>query len=487
MNGRPLKRLHRKASWGGAVVALGAVLSCSPAQETAARPNVLLIVVDALRADSLSSYSYHRETTPNIDRLARAALLFQNAISVGGNTATVMSAIMTGRYPFFRVDESWDRRTEFGLHRFYRSGRQTGLPEALETLAEIFARHGYDTAGVTTNPFLKSEFGMHRGFSHYVEIFQDEDSNPVYGRGEQVSAAAKSFLDRAARPFFLYLHYMDVHGPYLPPERFRRRFNYPRAADRTDSELFAHWVTPTIAADPEVDLIRQHMKGNYDAEIAYADHCIGLVLEALETLDLADDTIVAITADHGDEFLEHGGTTHVGTLYDEIVHVPLILRIPGQRSREIPTLVRNFDLGPTLLDYAGIEPLPGDIDARTLRPLIDGITDLGTPPAFANFPFEGATGEPGALRMLRTERYKLLFQTARPEASELYDLQLDPGEQTNVFQTDHAASSRMLDALATIVAKLEQEAAASGSPVDRELQGLDPETEKQLRSLGYLQ
>jgi arylsulfatase len=478
----------------GAALAIGAAWLWSQKQSAPIRkPNVLLIIIDALRADSLSCYDYYRETSPHIDRLARDSAIFLEAVSAGGNTPTVMSAIMTGRYPFFRDGETWSRRTEFGLHRFYRDGEKVGLPRSLETLAEVFSRHGYNTAGVVTNPYLKREFNMDQGFDEYIEIFPGEDTDRVYSNGEEVTAAARTWLDRASDPFFLYLHYMDVHGPYLPPERFKRRFEYPRVPDQDESELFAQWVAPNSTTGPDAELVKQHQKGNYDAEIAYVDTLIGNVLQALEDRGLDEDTIVVITSDHGDEFLEHGGTTHVGTLYEEIVHVPLIIHLPGQQGRVIDSLVRNFDLGPTVLDYSGIETSSRGVDARSLRPLIEGATESSVPSAFANFPYEDPTGRPGALRMLRTQRYKLLFQTAQPELSELYDLARDPGEKKNLFQAHQGVYARMLWELSKIVSKLEEEATVSdadpgtGPVTSGDPSGIEPETEKQLRALGYIQ
>ena len=300
-------------------------------------PNLVLIVVDALRAANVSFLGYARPTTPNLDALASQSYVFDQAISAGGNTPTAMSALMTGHYPFFTFKEKWgEKRVNFGMRRFYTDSSEGGLPRSLQTLAEQLKQTGYTTAGFVTNAHLKAEFNFHRGFDHYEEFVRAEDS--PYGKGETVTQAAVDYLQSAKTgPFFLYLHYMDTHGPYAPPEIYRQKFHaddHLSEMSATD-KLWKRW-TNYDPQDPDADALADYMRDLYDGEVAYADDCIGGVLNSLQDLDLTDNTIIAITADHGEEFLEHGGTTHRGD--------SLRRTRPGAASSPAPGKGRQTDL-----------------------------------------------------------------------------------------------------------------------------------------------
>jgi arylsulfatase A-like enzyme len=229
----------------------------------------------------------------------------------------------------------------------------------------------------------------------------------------------------------------------------------------------------------EQESLRKYWTAIYDASIRRADGAIGRILRHLQDQDTTRGMLVVLTADHGDEFLEHGGTLHKGTLFEEIVHVPLLIRVPGgPRGLRRKELVRSFDLTPTILDYAGVPTAARHMDAVSLRPALEGRSFEGPGDVYAGFPSK---------RMLRTDRYKLLRYRDGTEA--LYDLHRDPGEQHDIAgdgdETSQRAHATLAKRLDQIVETLRTEGTSqSGAPAgDR----IDDRTREQLRALGYIE
>jgi arylsulfatase A-like enzyme len=456
-----------------------AIVGCKQ-PPTHVSPNMLLIVVDTLRADSLSYAGYLQPTSPNLDAFGKTGTVFRNAFTVGSNTTTSMAALMTGRFPFYLDKDPgcssddcavpWNESTWFGMQRF-RSQPGIGLPDEIATLAEILQSGGYTTAGVVTNPYLKERYHFDRGFDNYQERITK--SCPM------VNEAAEAWMrNDQQQPFFLFLHYLDPHAPYLPPARFREVLEFERSPF-ADTALFAGAVIAKEALKHRSNSLEAHVRGLYDAEVRHVDECIGQVIDILKRQPYYDDMVIVFLSDHGEEFFEHGQTGHLGRFYDEHIRVPLIVRAPEGKSGEIDTLVRNFDVMPTLLDYAGI-PLPDGMDAVSLRPLVERrVTSLDLA-VFANFPF------PATRRMYRTGRYKLMVDTSSAEATEFYDLLQDPAETRNLY-SDPSKHRReeLAQLLGALVGKLENEETRTKG-VNKDLLGIDPETAGQLRSLGYL-
>jgi arylsulfatase len=462
--------------------------SCTP--ESQEPLNVVLIVVDTLRADALSLTGYPRETSPNIDLLASDAFVFRNAFSGGANTSTAMPAIMTARLAYFsdqdppcediRCETRWNEHTWFGMQRFYDNGEK-GLPIALDTLAEILNRNGYTTAGFVTNPHVKKQFQFDQGFNVYEEIFRT--SYPIYGLGEDVSKAAIGLLnDQFAEPFFLYLHYMDPHAPYLAPQRYRNRFTFERVPGLRDEDVFEQWDIDSTLATNAPKGFKEHLRGLYDAEVAYVDDCIGRVLDALKDKGLYRNTVVVLTADHGEEFLEHGKTGHKGRFYDEHMRIPLIIRSPHNGKGIVDSIARNFDILPTLLDIVDIDASVEALDGKSLAPLMKSHPDdlkLGT---FANMPF------PETRRMYRDERYKLIIHIEKPHDNKMYDLWKDPGETENLYtQADYESTRNNLhQAINRFVGKLQAEDSSATPSTKHPREQLDEATREQLKALGYI-
>ena len=448
--------------------------------------NVVLILVDTQRAANFSCYGYERITTPNIDILAKRSTLFTNAVSIAGSTPPAMSAIMTGRLPFYPADQPWTTQTVHGHTRFWKDGEQLGLAYSQNTLAELLQSHGYATAGFIANPYVAKTFHFDQGFDEYKELL----SKRGYGSGERVSNEAVRWLEAhqslSEKPFFMYLHYMDPHTPYLPPYRFRNAFPYPRVDGKSDEEIDWIWSEGNNIPDKQLASFQEHARGLYDSSVLYVDYAIGKVLKALEKSDLFKDTIIAIVSDHGDEFMEHGGTTHKGTLYQEITRVPLIVHVPGSGPQEISTLVRNFDVMPTLLDYSGVlDSLTSDADAVSLRPLMEKKVQSLDLTAFANFT---STSHPH-YRMIQTESHKLI-QNGGDNLNqwELYDIRKDPLETNNIYDQEPAIAQELITTLDAYLVKLQQETENAAPLTVPSIEGseIDDEMIQQLEALGYM-
>ena len=459
-----------------APAALAAVLAagCAPSQPP---PHVVFVLSDALRASSLGCYGYRQPTSPTIDALAREGVLFEQAIAVGGNTSTVVPALFTGHYPFFEYRDPWTA-APFGMDRFRRRPGGPGLPLAMTTLAERLSAAGYQTAAFFTNPYLKRQFAMNQGFDRYR--FLHGDRNLPYRRAERVTRQVLDYLATVdwTRPSFLYVHFMDTHGPYRRPDPPFTEAAGAALSPDAHRQAWTSWgrLRQVRPADHAAELA--YMTASYESGIRHVDDAVGAILGFYRDHSLAERTLFVFTADHGDEFLEHGATSHTGTLFEEIVHVPLIVRAPGgQRNARAPELVRNFDVTATLLDYAGLASTAAGLDARSLRPLLQGRRGAGAATVFASFPW---------IRMLRTERYKLLRDADGGES--LYDLATDPRESSNLAASQdaevrrtHAALARRLDRMVERLRAEGEGAALPAAPAP-----LDEATRSELRALGYL-
>jgi arylsulfatase A-like enzyme len=371
------------------------------------RPNFLVVVVDALRADRLGVNGYSLPTTPEIDRLAAEGVNFSSAYAHSTWTKPSIATLFTSLYP-----------GQHGLDLLEEEGDGKFLTRSLAgdfvTLAEGFQHAGYATAAVYHQLHLERRFGFGQGFDFY--------RHRKGAAAQGLNRHLRRWLDRRPEgPFFAYLHYMDVHWPYtrrLPdqgglfgpikisphPPRGRAKLGLWFDTSATESNLEA-------------------LQARYDHEVAFVDAKLGEFLAALRQRGLLEDTVVVLTSDHGEGFGEHGALLHGFAPYDEIVRVPLVVRLPAKLRRWTGTVgqpVGLIDFMPTLLDLAGIEPPPG-IQGRSLRSLLEG-EELQDRLVFA---------ESVEAIAVWGRRYKLLrFTDGRQE---FYDLETDPHEQTPVI------------------------------------------------------
>ncbi len=405
----------------------------------AGRPNVLLITIDTLRADHLGFHGYAKPTSPNLDALAAQSVVFDAAQASSSWTLPSLASALTG-----------EPVSTHGCWNF-----TSVLDDSFTTLTELLVAAGYDTACVTSHLFVTTRHGLQQGFVHTDDSFAYPEVEPEEAVTSHVIAdkGIRFLTQKAAAPepspWFLWLHFFDPHERYME-----------------HAELSAAFVTPGERA-PAVaasDL--------YDGEIRYTDLHVGRVLDALEEAGFAADTIVVFTADHGEEFGEHGGARHGHTLFEELVRVPFTIRVPGLAARRVPALVRGYDLMPTVLELVGLQ-VPAAIAGRSLVPALRG-EPAPALPALA----ELALGEPRTIDCVREGRFKLVSQRTSGERA-LYDLVADPGETRDV-QAEHPAEA---ERLAALLAELVRDAASRGR-ASAELV-LTPGQADDLSALGY--
>jgi len=449
------------------IISLGAVtiLGCArrpvdvPSRQG---PHVLLIIVDTLRADKLGCYGSTLGATPRIDALAAGGTRFEAAYSHAPWTLPACASLFTSRYPF--QHGAGGRVPDF-----------TALRPDVHTLAECFRDAGFETAGVVNVDFLGPSFGLTRGLAHVdFEAYADNEHMRDAAR---TTDAALRWLDQGGRgKFFLVVHYFDPHLVYAPPAEQRRRFAAPQ--DRDD----ASWVFGTRRQIGEYrsgtlsfdEATIRRAERLYDGEVAYVDQEVGRLLDELERRELRGATLVVLTADHGEEFLDHGGFEHGHTLYNELVHVPLIFSWPGRIPAATVSLpVAHVDVAPTLCALVGVAGDSGFV-GRDLSAAVRGET---APAADATILFHGNFWG-SAYRGLYRDGYKLI---AGPDRVELYDLRYDPHEQFNLSDADASRRAALLSQLDAAMSALAGGSAGTSRPAVQ----LSPEERARLKSLGY--
>ncbi len=424
----------------------------SEATAPARRPrtvNVVLYLVDALRADRLGAYGCRRPTSPALDAFAGRATLFAHAYAQSSWTRPAVATLLTGLRP--EVHGVNTRRDRLGDEVPY-------LPEVLQAA-------GYETAAVVANPNVGAELGFGRGFGTFQLLPWDRR------RSEELNREAEAWLDRRdpGRPFLLYLHTVDPHLPYDPPAEERARFA-PRAAG---PDLGSTAMVGTLAARELEDEGRfaEPLRDLYDAEVAANDRSFGRLLAALEKRSLLADTMVVFVADHGEEFHEHGGWIHGRTLYEEVLHIPLVIELPGQRDpRRVAAAVGEMDLVPTILEVLGLPPLAG-LDGRSL---LGDLPEDRPIPAFLDVDEWRAVGVVrGGLAALRHCRLGGCTE------QELYDLTADPGETQDLGgRWPVRAATLISEARAAVLARRGRYHAGGVE--------LSPEMRRHLQALGYV-
>jgi choline-sulfatase len=418
------------------------------------RRNVILIVTDTVRADKLGCYGNDRDLTPSLDTFAAEGVRFAQASSHAPWTLPSIATMLTGLHP-----------AEHGAGG--RLGRFRPLAESVTSLPATFSAAGYDTHCIANVGFLQEQFQVTRDFAGADVVAPA--SNVEMRDARRTTDAALAWIDaHREQPFFLLLHYFDPHAVYNPPQPFRRRFALE--ADRQD----ATWQFPKRAQMiairggnlPSADLLVR-AEALHDAEIAYMDDQLGRLFIGLSQRGLDPTTAVAITSDHGEEFLEHGGFEHGHQLYQELTHVPLLLRWPGVEPGVVDRVVGHVDLAATLCQLAGVAP--DEQFVQFGRSLIDP----DAPPR-AILAHGNMWSEP--LTSYRVGDEKLIRRG--DGTHELYDLSTDGGEQADLA-TARPVRVRELAALLDEVQRY-MHAVASGEPVE-----LSPEMQAHFASQGY--
>ena len=433
----------RNVLLAGFLLALGiADTSCRAGSPPRLPLNLVVITLDTTRADRLGPYGYPNAGTPNLDALARDGVLFDHASTSAPITLPAHSSLFTGRFP-----------PQHGV----RDNGGYFLSDKEQTLAETLKARGYATGGFVAAYVLDSKWGIAQGFDTYFDDF-DLAKYKVFSMGaiqrpgNEVVDKALPWIDQqlgqqSNKPFFAWVHLYDAHAPYNPPEPFRGR--YP---------------------------------GNpYQGEISFADSQVGRVVQFLRDRDLFDRTVIVVIGDHGESLNDHGEEGHGFFIYESVVHVPMIVRAPDRASmknRHVTDSVRSVDVMPTVLDLLGVPaPAGAAMDGVSVTPLMTGARqDMGLE-AYAEAVYPLHHFGWSDLRALRQGRYKLIA-APRPE---LYDLQDDPVEATNLFAARKALGDRMLGRLAELEAHFKSSAQAKSQAVE-----IDPDAKARLAALGYV-
>lgn len=444
------------------------VPAAAPAHPIAAPRTIVLVTVDTLRADTLSSAGYPLPTTPFLDRVARQGVVFDRSYATSSWTPPTMASLFTGTFPTTHGVVSGEIAERRVL-------RQPVLPASLTTLAEAAKRAGYATLGVASNRHLVRDLGFAQGFDHFFDP-------PDFRNGDAINLEARRLLVEAFgpgwrslwrnRPLLLWVHYFDPHDPYVPFPPWLARHPAPAAPG---GETFPARLTMREMKSrfprPDAELARA-IRPFYDGEVNRVDRLV----EALwRDLGLSDDTLFVFTADHGEEIADHGALGHSHSLYEELVRVPLLFHWPRglPAGVRIETPVSSVDLLPTLLDLIGAESLPA-LPGRSLAPLWRR-TDVAPRPVF----LELSPPKPYRLAVVDGS-WKLIVDPGDRNAAELYELTSDPGETRNLAAAETERLRAMKD-------KLRAWRRALPLAPDREIrENRDQELIEQLRSLGYL-
>jgi arylsulfatase A-like enzyme len=424
--------------------------------------NVLFVILDAGRADHFGAYGYARPTTPEIDRIAAEAVVFDRVYTPAVYTLGAMASVWTSQPPDRHHGE-----VSFAAR----------LPKDRLTLAELLGARGIHTAGFVANTVAGGLNGFDRGFSEFHELWRTHGS-----RGDVFRQAVPPWLDaQAGRRFFAYLHFREPHSPYDPEPPFDTRFGpdgpIPKAARRPPGDS---WIVDVNQGrrtlTPEE---RDHLVRLYDGNLAYADQEIGALRQALEARGLWDKTIVIVAADHGEGLLDHAWIGHNVQLYEESARVPLIVRFPpgaGVPARRVAALSDLLDVAPTIADLLGVRDAAGSdrsFAGRSLLPVI-----------------EGAPGKTAVLTRTVWDRpiygriegtHKLVYDT-RTGSARLFDLKADPGERDDRASADPITAAFHRQALQETIARLSRRPmAATGEETE-----MTREQCENLKALGYL-
>lgn len=429
-----------------------ALVGCRSAAPPPTAKRVVLISIDTLRADHLGAYGYARPTSPKLDAFAARGVVFTDVTSPSPWTLPAHASMFTGLYP--------------GRHGLASS--RAMLPDAVTTLAQHLAARGFQTAAVVNSNYLSQVFGLHRGFQRFRYV-QESVTQRDPGRAitEQAIAWAGEMREKKS---LLFVHYYDVHSDYRSLPEYERMFAEPYAGtlDGSTAQLLDARRRGLQFDDADV----RHLVNLYDAGIRQMDDEVARLLAAI-----GDDpeTLVVVTSDHGEEFLEHGGVLHGRTQYQELVRVPLIVRGPGvPAGGRVDRTVSLVDVMPTIMAALG-DGVPAGLDGSDLGPSWRGAgAELDA--RYLSCEADHNNAEPDVMRAVRHRRHTLHFDRLAGTVA-LFDLGIDPHEQQDVAAAHAPLTAELRAELERYrAARVEAGGAAA----------LTPEQEERLRSLGYV-
>jgi arylsulfatase len=482
------------------------------------RPNILFVTIDTLRADHLGTYGYTGVATPAIDKLAASGVVFEQMIAQSSWTRSSFGSMWTSRTPSFhganwklKRAERWDGRNDTLFSE--------GLHPELPTLPELLRSAGYRTVGINTNIQTAAMFGFDKGFENFIDFSRpvsvigrsllchglrahrhescdsltSKDAEYEYQPGERVlEVALRAAEDLAGDggPFFLWVHFMDVHGPLKPHTSEREPIT---------EDMLEEWLS---VDDPDLDAVRATLVDAYDEEVVYVDQQVGKLLDYFDRTPGLENAFVALTADHGEELIErwkpesergdgfefyNQGYGHGHTMYDEVLRIPLIVRMPNRAfaGTRVPWVAQHIDLLPTIAAVGGADLSDPDYVFEGMDLLAHVVA--GTLPSERLAKSEMNLYGP-EVKSLRSDLEKLVVRLD-DESDELYDLLADPGESSNVIKARFATGAMLREKLARWVASL-PELPSGDADVSGEAGGggaHSPEVEERLKALGYIE
>lgn len=442
--------------WGLCALGLTILSACQPVDEpatdaaVASRPDIILIVIDTLRQDHLGIYGHTRDTSPHIDDLARRSVLYTRAFSQAPWTTPSIAALLTSRYP-----------TSLGITK-----NSSALQEELWLLPEELARAGYTTGAVVSHTFCSAEWGFGQGFEYF-------DETNVLGHAAVTSASvtdrAIEFLETHPRePVFLFVHYFDPHVSYVEHEEHRLGGTPPEYTGWVRSGMVFREIRQRRDEITAADI--QELSRIYDSEIRHTDAQVGRLLEYLDDAGRLDPSLVILTSDHGEGFMEHGYFGHAKHLHNSLVQVPLVIHYPGISPEVVDDPVGLVDIYPTVTTALGL-PTPEGVQGTPLL-------DTATGPLRAPEAVFSETDRFRSWRSVVLGDHKLILDVKTGQVS-LYDIENDPGEKHDLS----ASQPERAEALRQRIEDWDHLLQAPTSPLEVEI---DPEERRRLEQLGYL-
>lgn len=436
------------------------------------RPNIIVYLIDALRADHLGTYGYSKSVSPNIDAFAADAVLFEKAFAQSSWTKTSVASILTGLLP--RSHGTFER--------------DHVVPPIPSYLPALLQDAGYRTVAVSASGIVAPDFGFDRGFEEFRFLEPEGDDQPVFAYSDEVTDLFLDWLSEHAEsnePFFAYLHTLDPHDPYgppgleenPPPDRGSELWEFRRPAEDVVNEF--------LETHPEFSKsdIRDHFLQLYDEDISFNDRQFGRLIERLKGLGIYDSTVIVFLSDHGEEFLDHGHWAHGRTLYSEQLHIPLLVKLPGQIAggKRVTSVAQHIDLVPTILATAGVE-VPSEVEGTSLIPHIRGPVRKQVEPASRTVVLGNLNLDRIEIdSILRGDLHLMLWETDQPdERVELYDLREDPNERINLAPQRPASVGFLRALLKSSTLKR----TVTHEPEQLRIEG---DVEKRLRALGYIE
>ena len=436
----------------------------------------------------LGCYGHPSPITPNLDRFAASSIRFEQAITGGSWTQAAFPVMLTSS------------------HASMYGGCLGPLASARPSPIETLAAHGYETIGFSSSPLLSKNYGYHRGFADFVELIPGE-TDPylrhlkggehflrasfvhylaqllgkqmrparLYVSAEEITAHACAWLEKNEKPFFGWLHYMDVHWPYHREEKLVSPSQIAQAWNDIAHLYRVNWKNESINAEQKAHYLKL-----YEQAIEYTDAQIGRLLTRLDELGISENTIIIVVSDHGEEFLERGQWGHFEVnLHDEILRVPLIIHLPSSKEgKTIHRQVRTLDIMPTILELCG-SPLAKGMEGKSLVPLWS-VGEDAYPPQIS---ISEMWRDHWHIIAIRTENYKYIWNSRQPDQPELFDLKLDPAEKNNIL-TQHPDEAGRFQAV--VVQHLQRGAQTSPSK-PAAIPDMDEKMIRRLRDLGYVE